>query len=182
MDDLIPTGRFFHNADSQRSLFYVMCWNPMDHFIVKPPLPSIPTGVLLWSPIPTGRIMTKANPYRCAGRKWKDFCKNDPNSLGLDIYCQFQWCTSWKSDSYRWNFDLSSSIGGVRIINGDPSHFVSHMLPAVHRIDLFIFFQNLPRLFTAIATWFNFPNFHISLLTFFAIKYNINITIRIDPQ
>ena len=32
-----------------------------------------------------------------AGRKWKDFWKNDPNSLGLDIYCQFQWCTSRKS-------------------------------------------------------------------------------------
>ena len=25
MDDLIPTGWFFHNADSQGSLFYVMC-------------------------------------------------------------------------------------------------------------------------------------------------------------
>ena len=72
----------------------------MGHFIVKPPLPySIPTGVLL-SEVRFLQVELRQKLIRTGGvgSKWKDFWKKDPNSLGLDIYCQLG--TSRKSDSY----------------------------------------------------------------------------------
>ena len=70
----------------------------MGHFIVKPPLPSIPIGVLL-SEVRFLQVELRQKLIHTggAGSKWKDFWKKDPNSLGLDIYCQFQWGTSRKS-------------------------------------------------------------------------------------